>query len=127
MHFTVDISPGELIDRITILEIKCARLTALDHQSDLALQLDELERVLREDVAPIRELRHLTEELREINGALWALEDEIRVLDGRGDHGERFVGVALEIVRRNDRRATVKSRINEALGSRIVEEKSYAD
>ena len=126
MHFTVDISPGELIDRITILEIKCARLTDPDQQSNLAGQLGEFERVLRENVVSMRELRQLTDELREINGTIWALEDEIRALDGRGDHGERFVGVAREIVRWNDRRATVKSRINEALGSCIVEEKSYA-
>ena len=126
MHVTVDISPGELIDRITILKIKCARLTDPEQQSNLARQLGEFERVLREDVVAIIEVRQRTDELREINGAIWALEDEIRVLDGRGDHGERFVGVAREIVHLNDRRATVKSRINEALGSCIVDEKSYA-
>ena len=126
MNFTVDISPGELIDKITILEIKCARVSDPDQQSNLARQLGEFERVLREDVVPIREVWQLTEKLREINAAIWALEVEIRALIEGGDHGKRFVAVALDIVRRNDRRARIKSRINEALGSRIVEEKSYA-
>ncbi len=72
------------------------------------------------------ELGALTAELRGVNEALWDIEDQIRVCERDGDFGPKFVDLARSVYKNNDQRAAVKRKINELLGSRIVEEKSYA-
>ncbi len=76
-------------------------------------------------IEPSSALDTLTEELRWINAVLWDVEDEIRRHERAGDLGSRFVALARQVRKENDRRAAVKRRINELLGSRFVEEKSY--
>ena len=67
----------------------------------------------------------LVAELKAVNGALWQIEDEIRECERAGDFGPRFIELARSVYRQNDRRSILKRRINETLGSTIVEEKSY--
>lgn len=74
---------------------------------------------------PSEELDSLATELRSINESLWDIEDEIRGCEQRSDFGPRFIELARSVYQTNDRRAAVKRQINERLGSRIVEEKSY--
>ncbi len=74
---------------------------------------------------PSAELDLLTADLRSINEALWVIEDEIRGCERNSDFGPRFIELARSVYQTNDRRAAVKRRINERLGSQIVEEKSY--
>jgi hypothetical protein len=123
---TVGIAPGELLDKITILEIKVERIedpVKVGHvRAELASMIAARDRsiFIREGVAD------LTVELKAINEALWGIEDAIRECERSGDFGPRFVGLARSVYHNNDRRAEIKRRINERLGSQILEEKSYA-
>jgi hypothetical protein len=121
----VDISPGELIDKITILEIKAARIADGGKRGNVERELALLLAAKRRHLPPSPELDRLAGELKRLNEALWAIEDDIRRLERDGDFGEAFVRLARSVYRTNDERSAVKRRINELLGSAIVEEKSY--
>ncbi|WP_165073861.1 DUF6165 family protein [Paludisphaera rhizosphaerae] len=121
----VKIAPGELIDKITILEIKAERLADPDKLRHVRDELAMLRQCHESFVFDPEAVRELTAELKEVNATLWTIEDEIRDFD-RDDHVDpRFVELARAIYRTNDRRAQIKRRINERLGSDLVEEKSY--
>ena len=123
---SVTVSVGELIDRITILEIKAARLDDPAQLSNVKSELKGL--VAARDAAfpPSAELTELSQALKRINEQLWRVEDDIRDRERAKDFGPRFIELARSVYVCNDERAALKRRINEFLGSRIVEEKSYA-
>lgn len=121
----VPVSWGELIDKITILEIKSVRIDDPVKQANVARELSLLaDRLATIPMPPA--VDGLTAELKAVNLALWEIEDEIRDCERAGDFGPRFVELARSVYRTNDRRAALKKDINAALGSAIVEEKSYA-
>jgi hypothetical protein len=124
---TVDVSPGELLDKITILEIKSRRIADPAKLRNVAAELKALEEARRQALPQTPELAALTAELRAVNEALWEIEDDIRRCERDGDFGPRFVELARSVYRTNDRRAALKRRVNDLLGARVVEEKSYAD
>ena len=119
----IPVSVGELIDKITILELKraCLQAEALAH---VERELGELQTVL--SAAALEPDASLLEELRQVNGALWRIEDEIREHERRGDFGQRFIELARSVYRTNDRRAALKRALNERHGSALIEEKSYS-
>lgn len=124
---SVPVSYGELIDKITILEIKSERI---GDPAKLANVRDELELLLAiwaSDAASATDIAADRAQLRAINQSLWEIEDEIRVKEKRQAFDARFIELARAVYRTNDRRAAVKRAINEKLGSRLVEEKSYQD
>lgn len=121
----VEISAGELIDKITILEIKTERLTDAAQLANVRAELEVLTGARDGGVATSDLLVALTAELKGVNSALWQIEDDIRDCERRKDFGDRFVQLARAVYHRNDERARLKRAINESLGSRIVEEKSY--
>ena len=121
----VEISPGELIDRITILEIKAARINDETKRANIGVELSELTAARQGAVPASARLAALTGELREVNGALWDIEDEIRALEAAGDFGPAFIELARAVYKTNDRRSAIKRNINELLGSRLIDEKSY--
>ncbi|MGO9915795.1 MAG: DUF6165 family protein [Isosphaeraceae bacterium] len=121
----VGIAPGELIDKITILEIKDQRISHPAKWRNVQTELQSLRAARDLTIVPSEELDLLTAELRSINEALWEVEDEIRGCERNGDFGPRFIELARSVYKTNDRRAAVKRRINERLGSQILEEKSY--
>ena len=123
---SVTVSVGELIDKITILEIKAARLGDPAQLSNVKSELKSL--VADRDAAlpPSAELTELSLLLKRINERLWCIEDDIRDRERAKDFGPRFIELARSVYVCNDERAALKRRINELLGSRIVEEKSYA-
>ncbi len=121
-----EISPGELIDKITILEIKLERLDDTAKIANVRTELETLAATRDAAVPESPELASLTAELKEINGRLWEIEDDIRERERNKDFGLDFVELARGVYMTNDRRSRVKRRINEILGSRLVEEKSYA-
>jgi len=121
----VPIAPGELIDKITILEIKAERVGDPAKVQNVRNELESLRAARDLSIVPSQELAALTAELLAINEAIWKIEDAIRGCERNGDFGQRFIELARSIYQTNDRRAAVKRRINEHLGSRIVEEKSY--
>lgn len=123
----VEVSPGELIDKITILEIKAERIADPDKLANVHRELRSLTAARREALTTSKRLDDLTAELRRINERLWAIEDDIRDCERNREFGDRFVELARAVYRTNDRRAAAKRSINELLGSELVEEKDYAD
>ncbi len=117
---------GELIDKITILEIKAERFTDAAKRKNVAAELSML-RARRDQAVPQSpRLDALGAQLKAVNERIWELEDCIRDCERRADFGADFVAVARSIYRTNDERAAVKRQINVALGSDLIEEKSYA-
>lgn len=118
------ISWGEVIDKITILEIKVARLPTEVARANAANEL----RLLR-DVASATltkpETRALMAQLKALNEALWEIEDSIREHERKGDFGPEFIALARAVYQRNDERGAVKRQLNLILGSGLIEEKSY--
>jgi hypothetical protein len=123
---TVEIAPGELIDKITILDIKLARIRDAAKLANVRAEWETLTRARDRALPPSAELDRATAELRRANEKLWDVEDDIRDCERKKDFGPRFVELARAVYVTNDERARVKRRINEMLGSRLVEEKSYA-
>jgi Family of unknown function (DUF6165) len=121
----VPISPGELLDKISILELKSRRIVDPDKLRNIRDELDMLIGVRDHSVPSVAELNGLTLELRLVNELLWDAEEAIRSLERTADFGQEFVAIARSIYLSNDRRAAIKRQINERLGSRIIEEKSY--
>lgn len=120
----VPVSWGELIDKITILEIKSERISDPSKLGNIRRELDLLTAKLgmRAAQSEVSRIRHA---LKEVNSALWGIEDEIRSCENAGDFGSRFVQLARSVYVTNDRRAELKRELNAALGSDLVEEKSY--
>ena len=123
---SVTVSVGELIDKITILEIKAARLGDPAQRSNVTSELKSLVAARDAALPPSAELTELSLLLKRINERLWHIEDDIRDRERAKDFGPRFIELARSVYICNDERAALKRRINELLGSRIVEEKSYA-
>ncbi len=122
----VEIAPGELIDKITILQIKSERMTDAAKLKNVQYELETLEKARRKAVPDSPELAAAAAELKTVNQTLWEVEDALRECERKGDFGPRFIELARSVYRTNDRRAALKRRINELLGSRLIEEKSYA-
>ncbi len=123
---TVEIAPGELIDKITILEIKLARIKDAAKLGNVRAELETLLRARDAAIAPSPEIAADTAALKRVNETLWEVEDHIRDCERAKNFGPRFVELARSVYHTNDERARIKRRINERLGSRLVEEKSYA-
>jgi hypothetical protein len=123
---TVEISPGELIDKITVLEIKNERIADPAKRANVRVELETLAAARDRAIRPSPELAELTARLKTVNEKLWVIEDDIRDCERAKDFGPRFVELARAVYVTNDERAAVKRRINDFLGSRLVEEKSYA-
>jgi len=120
-----EISPGELIDKITILEIKAERIADAGKLANVRYALERLRATQRRELAPKAELAGLTAELKRANEALWEIEDHIRDCERAGDFGPRFIELARSVYRTNDRRAATKKAIDQLYGSAMTEEKSY--
>jgi iron only hydrogenase large subunit-like protein len=120
----VPVSWGELIDKITILEIKTQRLSDETARANARKELRLLQDIAGE-VLTRKETEILTARLRALNLALWEIEDGIREHERAGDFGPAFVELARSVYRRNDERGQLKREINLALGSELIEEKSY--
>jgi hypothetical protein len=121
----VPISPGELLDKITILRIKAARMSDAAKVANVRHELALLEKVWTDSGAAAVDLGSEEANLTRVNEALWVVEDEIRDEELAGRFGPKFIELARAVYVTNDERAAIKKRINALLGSSIVEEKSY--
>jgi len=124
---SVEIAPGELIDKITILEIKLERMDDEEKIRNVRIEWETLTAARDAAAASSSELDALTRGLKEVNEKLWVIEDDIRDCERNGDFSETFVELARAVYVTNDKRAQLKKDINLLLGSRIVEEKSYTN
>ena len=123
----VEIAPGELIDKITILEIKAERIDDAEKLHHVQTELRTLVAACDAAVQPSSQLEMVTKELKQVNMQLWDIEDQIRDCERNSDFADRFIELARAVYHTNDRRAALKRQINELLGSRLIEEKSYSD
>ncbi|MDH3388797.1 MAG: DUF6165 family protein [Gammaproteobacteria bacterium] len=123
----IPISPGELLDKITILQIKAERIGDPAKVANVKTELAMLSRIWDETVEPDAVISALTAELKSINEALWEIEDDIRDEERNKRFGERFIELARAVYVTNDDRANAKKKVNLHLNSTIVEEKSYQD
>ena len=121
----VPISPGELLDKITILRIKAARMTDAKKVANVKHELSLLEQTWRDSGAAAVDLGGDEAELTRVNEMLWVIEDEIRDEEHAQRFEEKFIELARAVYVTNDERAAIKKRVNTKLGSTIVEEKSY--
>lgn len=121
------VSFGELIDKITILEIKSERITDASKLANVRDELQMLDRLWQLDANSRIDIAAERAELKRINEALWDIEDEIRLKERDQAFDARFIELARAVYHTNDQRAAVKRTINLKLGSRLVEEKSYQD
>lgn len=122
----VEVAAGELIDKITILQIKSERIANADKLRNIRAELETLEKARAESVPASPKLDRLAAELKDVNEALWRIEDDIRDHERNKNFGPTFVELARSVYLQNDRRAELKRAVNELVGSRLVEEKSYA-
>jgi len=121
----VPVSPGELLDKITILRIKSARIADPAKLANVRIELEALEQIWRDSGAAAATPADDERALQKVNEALWDIEDLIRDKEAAQQFDARFTTLARSVYTTNDERAAIKKRINNALGSRIVEEKSY--
>jgi len=121
---SVPVSWGELLDKITILEIKCARIIQPEARANVAREYALL-RDIAAEVMRRQGVASLLEELKAVNEDLWNIEDRIREKESEAQFGPDFIGLARSVYKRNDRRAALKRAINLRLSSDLVEEKSY--
>jgi hypothetical protein len=124
---SVPVSYGELIDKITILEIKAARISDAGKLANVRRELDLLMDLWRADPQSRVDIADLWAQLRAVNERLWVIEDDIRVQEKQQRFDAEFIRLARSVYFENDDRARFKRQINERLGSTLVEEKSYQD
>ena len=123
----VEVSVGELLDKISILEIKQEKIKDPEKLKFINEEHSILKDQLNNNVKSDQKLNELFESLKQINAKLWVIEDDIREQERESNFGEVFIALARAVYVTNDRRADVKKRINLATGSDLVEEKSYED
>ena len=123
----VPVSPGEVLDKITILEIKSERMGDPEKVANVCVELALLQETWKEFIRDDEVISDLRAQLKEINEALWEIEDDIREKERVGEFDKRFIELARSVYVTNDRRSMVKKELNLHLGSEIVEEKSYQE
>ena len=122
----VPISWGELFDKITILQIKLDNLTLKTALENVEQELKKLQSILIQYCPKEMKAAQLECELRQINQHLWDIEDKIRDKERTNSFGDEFIQLARSVYIKNDERSRIKRKINDMLGSELVEEKSYA-
>ena len=126
-NISVPVSPGELLDKITILEIKAERMTEAEKLRNVKAELDLLIQVWQESSVDNDAVMSLKQILKATNQALWDIEDKIRIKESGKEFDQEFIDLARSVYIQNDKRAATKKEINALLGSKIMEEKSYAE
>jgi hypothetical protein len=121
------VSPGELLDKIAILEIKEERIVDEKKRANVRIELEALRRTALECLPGEPDLTSYSIELKRINEAIWEIEDDIRRCEKEKRFDTEFIELARSVYKTNDRRAAVKRLVNQVLSSELVEEKSYVD
>ena len=124
----VEVSNGELLDKLTILELKLSNISDLKKLTNIQKEHDELNPLAGQLFDSYgEELKNLYKQLAEINSELWTIEDDIRECERNKDFGSDFVSLARAVYFTNDKRSEIKKSINLLTDSGFVEEKSYED
>ena len=126
-NIQVPVSPGEVLDKITILEIKSERMSDPVKVANVRVELALLQETWAQSVTNDPVIQDLHDQLKKINETLWEIEDDIRDKERVKEFDENFIELARQVYFTNDRRSRVKKELNLHLGSQIIEEKSYQD
>lgn len=127
MSINVEVSTGEFLDKLSILQIKLERVTDPKKSNNIHNELCTLSKIWKNSSFSKAEISREIEELRDINQKLWNLEDDIRKKEAEKSFDDEFIQMARSVYVTNDQRADIKRRINQKLGSKLIEEKSYTD
>ncbi len=127
MALKVEVSVGELLDKITILEIKSERIDDAAKLINVNKELAILRQTWAESPLSSTDIADPMDRLKAVNVEIWEIEDGIRLKEGAAEFDEKFIAFARSVYHRNDVRAAIKKEINLLLDSGLVEEKSYAD
>ena len=122
-----EISVGELIDKISILEIKLEKIKNKASQDEINKEYNILKEVQNSSIEMTEKLKTLFNEIKKVNLNLWNIEDELRICEKNKDFGQSFIKLARDVYLNNDKRSKIKSEINKILGSNIKEIKQYVD
>ena len=122
-----EISAGELLDKISILEIKLDKVKNKNSQERINVEYKMLIKARDSNIEITEKIRQLIKDIKEVNLNLWNIEDKLRICEKNKDFGQGFVQLARNVYFNNDKRAKIKSEINQLLGSEIREIKQYVD
>ena len=122
-----EISSGELLDKISILEIKLKKIKDKENLKEINKEYAILKQSQNLNIKLANELKDLFDELKKVNLNLWDIEDKVRICEKNKDFGEKFIELARGVYFNNDSRAKIKSEINKLLGSNIKEVKQYSN
>ena len=120
-----EISAGELIDKITILEIKKTKINDVEKLKDIEKELSSLKATLKNSISDTLKIQELIDKLKSINLKLWDIENKKRLAEKNGNFDEKFIELSRSVYKNNDERAQIKLKINNILGSNIKEVKSH--
>lgn len=121
------VSPGEVLDKITILEIKAINISDIKKLNNVKTELKILLKTWDEHVQNSTEILELKLQLKKVNQDLWNIEDNIRIKESKREFDDEFIQIARSVYVENDKRAAIKKAVNLLLGSELIEEKSYED
>ena len=122
-----EISAGELLDKISILEIKIEKIKDESIQEEIKKEYKILKEIQNSSIKMEDEIKDLFKLIKEINIKLWNIEDNLRTCEKNKDFGKNFIELAREVYFNNDKRSEIKSKMNKVLGSNIREVKQYAN
>ena len=122
-----EISAGELLDKIAILEIKLVKIKDKEKLMEINKEYKSLKEVKNSNIKLTKDLERLIIQLKEINLKLWDFEDKTRICEKNKDFGQTFINLSRSVYLNNDKRANIKSKINKMLGSNIKEIKQYVN
>jgi hypothetical protein len=122
-----EISAGELLDKISILEIKLVKINDKESLLEINKEYNSLKEAQNSNIKLTKNLENLIKELKEVNLKLWDIEDNKRICEKNKDFGKVFVDLSRNVYLNNDKRAQIKSEINKLLGSNIKEVKQYVN
>ena len=122
-----EISAGELLDKISILEIKLEKVKDKNSQEAIKREYKTLKEIQNSSIKLENKIKDLFSSIKEVNLKLWEVEDSLRICEKNNDFGKKFIELAREVYFNNDKRSKIKSEINELLGSNIKEVKQYVN
>ena len=123
----LEVSAGELLDKISILEIKLVKIKNPDSQQEINKEYKLLKEAHTSNIEMSDKIKHLFGEIKEVNIKLWNIEDKLRICEKNKDFGKNFTELAREVYLNNDKRSKIKLEINKILGSNIREIKQYVN
>ena len=122
-----EISAGELLDKISILEFKLDKIKGEENLEEINKEYKILKDVQNSSIEITEKLKTLLKEIKKVNLNLWNIEDELRICEKNKNFGQSFIKLARDVYLNNDKRSKIKSKMNEVLGSNIKEIKQYVD